>query len=91
MISSYKLASMADPSKDELPQEQEAAQLLSQSRQILEEIKSFREQGEAYAKQAEVSRKNADSELFSHSTRSRLVKGTQPRSRVLCHPASRQL
>lgn len=61
---------MADPSKDELPQEQEAAQLLSQGRQILEEIRSFREQAEAQAKQAEVFRKNADSEaLLAHNAK----------------------
>jgi hypothetical protein len=77
---------MADPSKDELPQEQDAAQLLSQVRQILEETRSFREQAEAQAKQAEVFRTKADSEALlafnakqaceGHATTIAGVKGT---------------
>lgn len=77
---------MADPSKDELPEEQDSAELLSHAHQILEEIGSLKGQAEAYAKQAEVFRKNADSEALlafnakqaceGHATAIAGVKGT---------------
>ena len=79
LISSYKLAPMADPSKDELPQEQEAAQLLSQVRQILEETRSFREQAERKRSRLRFFARKLIVRLFLRSMRSRLVKDTQPR------------
>jgi len=55
---------MEDTPEDRPPQEQDAAQILSQARQLITEINTIKAQAEAHLKQAETSRKNADSEAL---------------------------